>query len=69
MATNMIDFMKAGIKLCPHHRDCRIPAVATKTPETCHKATSSEGQNTSCSYGDTCDMLQHLTACKTQHIM
>ena len=53
MATNVINFMKAGIKLCLHHPDCRMPAVAMETPETCHTATSSEGQNTSCSYGDT----------------
>jgi len=41
MAINVIDFMKAGIRLCLHHPDCRMPAVAMETPETCHGATSS----------------------------
>ena len=40
MAINVTDFMKAGIKLCLHHPDCRMPAVAMETPETCHGATS-----------------------------
>jgi len=41
MTISMIDFMKTGIKLCLHHPDCRMSAVAMKTPETCHTATSS----------------------------
>ena len=40
MVINMTDFMKAAIKLCLHHPDCRMPAVAMETPETCHGATS-----------------------------
>lgn len=40
-AINRTDFMKVGIKLCLHHPDCRMLAVARKTPETCHTATSS----------------------------
>ena len=28
----MIDFIKAGIRLCLHHPDCRMSAVVMETP-------------------------------------